>query len=65
MVRLIRVFLNIRCGTVSRATGGKPAGPRGHHGSWNIPRVRIELEGIAKAKAAGVYKGRKPTISGI
>jgi DNA invertase Pin-like site-specific DNA recombinase len=24
-----------------------------------------QLEGIAKAKAAGVYKGRKPTISSV
>jgi DNA invertase Pin-like site-specific DNA recombinase len=30
----------------------------------NLRRER-QLEGIAKAKAAGVYKGRKPTISGI
>jgi DNA invertase Pin-like site-specific DNA recombinase len=29
----------------------------------NLRRER-QLEGIAKAKAAGVYKGRKPTISG-
>jgi DNA invertase Pin-like site-specific DNA recombinase len=28
-------------------------------------RRERQLEGIAKAKAAGVYKGRKPTISGI
>ena len=30
----------------------------------NLRRER-QLEGIAKAKAAGVYKGRKPTIGGI
>src|SRR6516165_5087535 len=29
----------------------------------NLRRER-QMEGIAKAKAAGVYKGRKPTISG-
>jgi DNA invertase Pin-like site-specific DNA recombinase len=29
----------------------------------NLRRER-QLEGIAKAKAAGIYKGRKPTISG-
>jgi DNA invertase Pin-like site-specific DNA recombinase len=28
----------------------------------NLRRER-QLEGIAKAKAAGVYKGRKPTIN--
>ena len=30
----------------------------------NLRRER-QLEGIAKAKAAGVYKERKPTISGF
>ena len=27
-------------------------------------RKERQLEGIAKAKAAGVYKGRKPTVDG-
>lgn len=42
-----------------------PGYARGIRGVRDQPRGERQAEGIAKAKAAGVYRGRKPSVDAV
>ena len=42
-----------------------PGYARGIRGVRDQPRCERQAEGIAKAKAAGVYRGRKPSVDAV